>query len=76
MPGKTLSGERQETIEELSSIISLTQRMALRLASETTGYSYSGVRELTEILRLAREQMDRISKIKSLPPGETANRFS
>jgi hypothetical protein len=76
MPGKTLSGERQETVEELSHILSLTQRMALRLASQTHGYSYSGVRELNEILRLAREQMDRIARISSPPSGQIANRFS
>jgi hypothetical protein len=60
MPGKTLEGERRETIDELSELISVAQVMGRRLANETHGDAYSKVNILNELLHQARHQLSRI----------------
>jgi CheY-like chemotaxis protein len=61
--GKALSGLRRETVDELSSVLSLTQRISLRLANETHGYARTSVKELNELLYQARVQLDRIMRL-------------
>ena len=56
----TNEGERLETIEELTDLLVVVQEMGRRLANETHGEAYASVRELNELLHLARRQMEKI----------------
>lgn len=57
---ETREGERRETIDELSDLLSVVQEMGRRLADETHGDSYSLVRELNELLHQSRAQLVKI----------------
>ncbi|MBP1682375.1 MAG: hypothetical protein H6Q35_2714 [Proteobacteria bacterium] len=56
----TIEGERRETIDELSDLLIVVQEMGRRLADETHGDAYAGVRELNELLHQARVQLQKI----------------
>lgn len=49
--------ERQETIQELTDLLTVAQEMGRRLANETHGDAYASVRELNELLHQARLQL-------------------
>jgi hypothetical protein len=57
---EVMDGERRETIEELSDLLVVVQEMGRRLANETHGESYDMVRELNEILHMARLKIGKI----------------
>ena len=65
MPGKTRDGERRETIEELSSMISIAQEMARRLADETHGDAYAAVKELNDTLHRAHAQLEQVKAVSA-----------
>lgn len=67
---ETREGERQETIEELSDLLSVLQRLGRRLADETHGEAYAEVRELNEILHQANLQLSKI-RIDTTDVGTT-----
>jgi len=52
--------ERRETINEMSALLSIAQKMGYRLAIELHGESYASIRELNELLRQARLKMELI----------------
>jgi len=52
--------ERRETINEMSALLSIAQKMGYRLAIELHGESYASIRELNELLRQARQKMELI----------------
>ena len=60
MLSETRDGERRETIEELSDLLHVVQEMGRRLADETHGEPYDAVRELNQIIHLARLKLDKI----------------
>ncbi|MDP2026246.1 hypothetical protein [Sulfuriferula sp.] len=60
MLNETKEGERRETIDELSDLLLVVQKMGQRLADETHGDSYSQVRELNELLHQTRVQLTKI----------------
>ena len=62
MLDETREGERQETIDELSDLLSIVQIMARRLADETHGDLYPDVRELNVLLHQALTQLDKIKR--------------
>ncbi len=47
-------------VEQLSRLLMVVQDMARKLANESHGRSYDKVRELNELLHLARQQIDSI----------------
>lgn len=49
-----LSGDRHETIEELSGLLYVVQDMGGRLANETHGEAYALVGEFNDLLHQAR----------------------
>ena len=53
--------ERRETIEELLDLVVVAQGMGNRLANETHGDDYAGVRRFNELLHLARVELTRIA---------------
>ncbi len=53
--------ERRETIKELLDLVALAQGMGKRLANETHGDDYAGVRRFNELLHLARVELTRIA---------------
>ena len=60
MLDETREGERRETIDELSELLVVVQEMGRRLADESHGDAYSGVRELNETLHQARLLLGKI----------------
>ncbi|MDP3702131.1 MAG: hypothetical protein Q8R72_14640 [Hylemonella sp.] len=52
--------ERQDRIDQLSKLLSVTQNLARKLGNESHGRSYDKVHELNEILHRARLQMEAI----------------
>lgn len=59
-PDESATGERIETIEELTELLSLVQQVGHRLAYETHGDDYSLVSELNTHLHHARLQLEKI----------------
>ena len=57
---ETRKQERRETINEMSALLSIAQKMGYRLAIELHGESYASIRELNELLRQARLKMELI----------------
>ncbi len=57
---ETRKQERRETINEMSALLSIAQKMGYRLAIELHGESYGSIRELNELLRQARLKMELI----------------
>ncbi len=57
---ETRNQERRETINEMSALLSIAQKMGYRLAIELHGESYASIRELNELLRQARLKMELI----------------
>ena len=51
---------RRETIEELTDLLAVAQQMGQRLANQTHGDAYAGVREFNELLHLARVRLTQI----------------
>ena len=51
---------RRETIEELTDLLAVAQQMGQRLANETHGDAYAGVRKFNELLHLARVRLTQI----------------
>lgn len=51
---------RLQHIEQLSRLLTMIQGLARRLADESHGRAYDRVRELNELLHLARQQMTAI----------------
>ena len=64
--------ERRETINEMSALLSIAQKMGYRLAIELHGESYASIRELNELLRQARQKMELIRQTAeaNLPDAE------
>jgi hypothetical protein len=60
MLDETREGERRETIDELSDLLFVVQKVGRRLADETHGDSYSEVRVLNELLHQTRVQLIKI----------------
>ena len=56
------SEDRADLIDQLAKLLSVTQDMGRKLANESHGRSYDRVRELNEILHLAREQLTAIEQ--------------
>lgn len=69
---ETPAGERCETIDELSHLLFVVQRMGHRLAYETHGDAYDKVRELNELLHKAHVKLVSIKKAISAarPAGD------
>jgi len=53
---------RQETLEELSQMLLITQDMGRRLANESHGHAFDEAQILNNLLHQARLQLDRIKK--------------
>lgn len=60
MLSDTRESERKETIDELSDLLHVVQKLGQRLATETHGDAYDLVRDLNELLHQARGQLDRV----------------
>ena len=71
LPGKSATGERIETIEELVALFPVIQRMGHRLAYESRGDVYVLVNELNSRLHLAGVQLEKIRQLLLAP--ETKN---
>ncbi len=56
----TRAGERRETMEELSNLLLVLQRMGHRLSYETHEAAYDSVREFNELLHEARRKLSLI----------------
>jgi hypothetical protein len=54
--------ERADHIDQLSKLLSVMQDVGRKLANESHGRAYDRVRELNEILHLAREQIGTIEQ--------------
>jgi len=68
MPGdETQEGERRETIQELSDLLSVTEEMGQRLLDETHGEGYDAVRELIELFHQCRGKVDQIGQVDNRP---------
>ena len=61
-PDESAAGERRETIEELTELLSVVQQMGHRLAYETHNDHYDMVKELNGRLHQARLQLEEIRK--------------
>lgn len=57
---ETREDKRRETIDELSDLLIVVQKIGQRLANETHGDSYPQAMELNELLHQARIQLDKI----------------
>ena len=56
-PDETIRGERLETIEEISDLLAIIQKMGHRLSYETHNQDYDLVADLNQILHEARLKM-------------------
>lgn len=61
---ETRNGERRETVEEMFALRRIAQKIGHRLAYETHGESYESVRELNELLHLARQKAELMLQIE------------
>ena len=63
MHDRLAEDERRETIKELLDLVVVVQGMGQRLANETHGDDYAGVRRFNELLHLARVELARIADV-------------
>ena len=61
-PNESPRGEQRETIEEMSALLTIVQRMGHRLSYETHSTDYDMVYDLNQILHQARMQLEKIQK--------------
>jgi len=62
MSETTMEGERCETIDELSGLLTIAQGMGQRLANETHGDAFAGVRDFNELLHRTCAQLELVRR--------------